>query len=87
MKYEKLGRQIGKLVDRKNYQYGDSFNKISGILKILYPNGIKPGQYKDMAGVVRTIDKLFRIATNNPDIENPWEDIAGYGLLGSKKRG
>ena len=87
MKYEELGRQIGKLVDKKNQQYGNSFAKSDKILKVLYPNGIKPDQYKDMMGVIRIIDKLFRIATNSSgDIENPWEDIAGYGILGSKNK-
>lgn len=87
MKYEEIGKQIGRLVDKKNYQYGDSFNRTGKILKILYPEGVQPSQYKDLAGIIRVLDKLSRIATGNPDIENPWEDIAGYGLLGSKNKG
>ena len=33
------------------------------ILKVLYPNWIKPEQYRDMLAVTRIVDKLFRIAT------------------------
>ena len=36
-----------------------------------------------MLGITRVIDKLFRIANRKEAFgENPWEDIAGYGLLG-----
>jgi hypothetical protein len=83
--YQKLGTEIGRLVDEKNKAYGDSFNKSGEILKILYPNGVEPSQYVDMLGVVRVIDKLFRIATQKDAFnESPWKDITGYGLLGTK---
>src|SRR5699024_6936710 len=47
-KYESLGADIGKLVDEKQKQYGNSFGKADEFLKILYPNGIKPEHYKDL---------------------------------------
>ena len=84
--YEMIGVEIGKLVDEKQLAYGDSFNKSLGILKILYPEGIKLEQYPDVLAVVRVIDKLFRIATNkNAFGENPWMDIAGYSILKVKQ--
>ena len=83
MKFEKIGTDIGKLVDQKNAAYGSSFEKSEQILQVLYPEGIKPGQYKDMLAITRIVDKLFRIATNKDAFgENPFKDIAGYGILG-----
>ena len=83
MKFEKIAIEIGKLVEEKNVAYGSSFLKSEKILKILYPNGIKPEQYKDMLAITRIIDKLFRIATQKDAFgENPFKDIAGYGILG-----
>ena len=83
MKFEEIGTQIGKLVDLKNEAYGSSFLKSEQILRVLYPDGISPQQYKDMLAVTRIVDKLFRIATNKDALgENPFKDIAGYGILG-----
>lgn len=83
MRFEKIGTEIGKLVEEKNLAYGSAFLKSEKILKILYPDGIKPEQYKDMLAMTRIIDKLFRIATQKDAFgENPFKDIAGYGILG-----
>jgi hypothetical protein len=82
-KYEALGKAIGALVDEKNLQYGDAFNRGGCILEILYPDGVRPDQYRDMLGVIRVIDKLFRVANGKQGSEDPWQDIAGYGLLGT----
>jgi len=81
-KYEALGKAIGALVDVKNHQYGDAFHQTGRILAILYPEGVAPEQYDDMLAVVRVLDKLFRIANGKQGNEDPWQDIAGYGLLG-----
>ena len=81
-KYEALGKAIGALVDVKNSQYGDAFHQTGRILAILYPEGVAPEQYDDMLAVVRILDKLFRIANGKQGNEDPWQDIAGYGLLG-----
>lgn len=85
-KYEEKGREIGKLVDEKQKQYGDSWGKAAAILRTLYPDGIRPEQYHDVLGVARVIDKLSRIANGNQGEENAWQDIGGYGLLGSMDR-
>lgn len=81
--YEDIATRVGSLVAQKNSAYGDSFGQSQRILEVLYPDGVKPGQYRDMLAVVRVIDKLFRLA-NKPDAfgESPWQDICGYALLG-----
>ena len=81
--FEKLGKEIGQLVQAKNEAYGDSFGESYKILEALYPNGIKPEQYLDALAIVRVIDKLFRIANKkNAFGESPWRDICGYAILG-----
>lgn len=84
--YEKLGSRIGKLVEEKQLAYGDSFGKAGKVLKILYPEGIKPEQMDDALAITRIVDKLFRISTDRDALgESPYGDIAGYALLGLKR--
>lgn len=84
--YEKVGAEIGRLVNEKQRAYGDSFGKSGDVLRILYPDGVPPDQYDDFLAVTRILDKLFRIATDKDALgENPFRDIAGYGLLGAAK--
>jgi hypothetical protein len=85
MVHEELGREIGKLVDEKDLAYGNAIDSCVGILTALYPNGINPPQYRDAALIVRVGDKLSRIAKGDKNAfnENPWQDIAGYGLRGA----
>ena len=81
--YIKISQELGALVDDKQKAYGDSFSKSDQIIKILYPDGVKPENYKDLLTITRIIDKLFRIATNkNAYGESPYRDIAGYAILG-----
>lgn len=80
--YEQTGQKIGQLVDEKNAAYGDAFHKCGEFLKILHPDGVKPEQYTDMLAIMRIFDKMMRIANKkNAFGENPWQDIAGYGIL------
>lgn len=80
---KEISLDLGSLVEEKNRSYGSSFSESSKILKILYPNGVDPDQYTDLLLTTRILDKLFRIATNKEAFnEEPWKDIAGYGLLG-----
>lgn len=84
--FEQLGTEIGKLTDHKQEAYGDSFGKAGQVMRILYPNGITGEQMDDALAVVRTIDKLFRIATQKKAFgESPWRDVAGYGMLGDER--
>lgn len=85
-KFCTIAAEIGKLVAEKNRAYGASFNRAGDILAILYPDGIKTDQYVDALGIVRVIDKMFRIATDRDALgESPWKDIAGYGILGAAR--
>jgi len=68
-------------------EYGDAFGKMEPILAALYPCGIRINQYGDLLAIVRILDKFFRIASHEKDPmgENPWTDVAGYGVLMSDK--
>ena len=80
--YQKVGQDIGTLVEKKQKAYGDSFGRSGEILEILYPDGIPPSKYKNVLAIIRIIDKLFRIATDEEAFnEEPWKDICGYALL------
>ena len=89
--FENIGRETGRLVAKKNRKYGDSFAKSGEVLRIFYPDGIRPDQYDDLLAMVRIIDKQFRIATEKDAFgESPWVDITGYGILAqgfNKKKG
>ena len=85
-KFEKIGLQIGSLVEEKNAAYGNSFGKAAEFLTILYPNGIPPEAYTDALCIVRIFDKLMRLATNKGyNSENVYGDICGYAILGIAK--
>ena len=73
---------VGTLVSQKNEAYGDAFSQAGDVIRVLYPNGVRPEQYVDLLVTVRIVDKLFRIANRKDAFgESPWQDIAGYGLL------
>jgi len=81
MSYQNIVSAVGALVDKKQGQYGDSFSKADEFLRILYPDGIKPDQYKDLLTLTRIFDKLMRVANGNQGDEDAFKDIAGYALL------
>lgn len=84
--YPELGQKIGETVEKKQAAYGDSFNKSGEIIRILYPQPIRPEQYDDMLCITRIVDKLFRIATSRDALgESPYLDIAGYAMLGAQR--
>ena len=41
-RYEEIGADVGRLVDKKNRAYGDSFRKGGTFLSLLYPHGVRP---------------------------------------------
>jgi hypothetical protein len=80
--FMQLATDLGKLLAEKNQAYGDAFSKTTEILTLLYPNGIKVEQYKDVHVLVRMLDKMSRIAQDNdPMGESPYKDLAGYAIL------
>ena len=73
--------EIAHLTIEKGEAYGDSLVNSGDVMRIFYPDGIRPDQYIDALAMVRVIDKLFRIATKKRAFgENPWRDINGYSL-------
>lgn len=85
-KFERIAHDVGALTEVKNVAYGDSAAKSAEVLKLLYPAGVRPDQFRDMQLVTRVLDKLFRLATKKDAFgESPWRDIAGYALLGAEK--
>lgn len=85
--FEEIGRSIGALVATKDAAYGSAFERMGRVLSELFPGGIRPEQYMDLAGIIRVEDKLFRIATDRDAFgEDPWRDVAGYGVLGTERR-
>ena len=77
-----IAQEIASVLEEKNAQYGPAFSNAPKILEILYPDGIRPQDYTNLLTLVRMLDKLQRIATNNAtDTEDPWRDIAGYAIL------
>ena len=84
--FVEIGTKVGELVTEKNQAYGDSFAKCGDFLRIVFPNGIRTDQYDDALCLTRIFDKMMRIATDKSALEeNPYMDIAGYGILGVKK--
>jgi hypothetical protein len=81
---ESCGQEITGLVVEKNKAYGSAINKVHAMMMVLYPNGIPVSKYMDMLIMVRSMDKLCRIADGDPSAfgENPWRDVAGYGIIG-----
>jgi hypothetical protein len=78
----KAAISTAKLVEEKQAAYGDAFGKAQQIIKVLYPDGIRPDQYKDSLAIIRILDKFFRIATKKDAFgESPWHDVHGYATL------
>lgn len=90
MLLQDIALEIGELVARKQTQYGDSVGKTGKIMRVLYPDGIPVHAIPDALLTVRVLDKLSRISQRGADGkdlggESPWQDICGYGLLGTAK--
>lgn len=84
--FQDIGHEVCELVEQKNLAYGDSFAKCGEFLKLLYPDGISTAQYGNMLCLARIFDKMMRIASwANAFGENPYQDIAGYAILGVSK--
>ena len=79
--------RLTDMLIKKHQQYGESYKQSGQVLKLLYPNGIKPEQYGDMLAVTRIVDKLFRIAVGRSDDVENWRDVAGYGLIMKMRAG
>ena len=81
LNFLKTATDLGKLLEEKNHQYGNSYIIVPDILRILYPTGIKPHQYGDTSIIIRILDKINRRANGNSDAAEDWRDIGGYGIV------
>lgn len=82
---QQLGTDLGALLEEKNAAYGSSFSKAGDFLRLLYPRGVPADRYDDALLMVRIFDKQMRIATDKDAFgESPYQDIAGYGILGAQ---
>ena len=79
--YELIAQEIGQLLNSKQKAYGNAFDHSSQILEILYPQGVPVEAYSNLLTIVRILDKIFRIAKNPNENEDPFSDIAGYSIL------
>jgi hypothetical protein len=81
-KFKKITDDLAQILSTKDEAYGNAFDKTTHILSLLYPNGIKVEQYKDLHVIIRMLDKISRIARDNDPLgESPYMDIAGYSIL------
>ena len=83
-KYVEIGYDLGKLVQETHETYGEVWKKTDQILAVLYPDGVKPHDFAHMSLIIRLSDSMCRIAAG-PSMkdDNPWEEIGGYGIMGS----
>ena len=81
-KFKKITDDLAAILSIKDEAYGNAFDKTTQILSLLYPNGIRVEQYKDLHVIIRMLDKISRIARDNDPLgESPYMDIAGYSIL------
>lgn len=92
-KFTEIGLSIGEFTDKKNKQYGSSVDATYDMIKVLmerYKNEnntytIPESLLQHILLQVRMMDKINRIF-NNPsgkgDSESPYNDLAGYSLIG-----
>lgn len=83
--YQQIANELVALLNEKQKAYGNGFDGVPEILKILYPQGIQPEDYQNVLTLTRILDKIYRIS-NNDTTEDPWFDIAGYCFLTMRKR-
>lgn len=87
-RYERIGREVGELVDNKNKAYGNSVNCTELFLRALWPQGIPVEAYPDVGPFTRIFEKMKRTASEKAveDTEDPREDIAGYGIILAERK-
>jgi len=83
---EEIGAEVGRLADkRQRILGGRPHRRVTEILAIIYPKGIKTHQYGDVLAMIHVLERFLRIATTDStkmlDSYPPWQDVAVYGLL------
>lgn len=76
---ESAGLTVADLVYNKNWEYSDAYPKVAELLKILFPDGIKPELYPVLPKIERTLEKLCRYDGKNPGKDTAL-DLCGIWL-------
>jgi hypothetical protein len=84
--FEDISLEISQTLEKKNKAYGNSFNKTTEHLKLLFPDGVVDDQYQHLMYIVRILDKIGRIANSSllpPEegVLDAYKDIQGYTTL------
>jgi hypothetical protein len=75
-----------EIVEEKGVEYGDTYGKVSEMLKVLYPAGCPTTSIGEMMFVSKVLEKLCRISCpGNTNKSDAFQDIVGYGLLGTER--
>lgn len=84
--FRDIAVETAEILEIKNRAYGNSFNKTSEFLKLLFPDGVVDDQYCHLMYIIRVLDKIGRIANSSllpPEegIIDAYKDINGYTTL------
>lgn len=81
-RFEAMGAEIGRLVDRKHAAYGGGIYEVHRMLKLLFPE-IGEDRLFMISLFSRDFDKCWRLGKGDPSAfsENPYMDRVGYMLL------
>ena len=80
--FDVIANELATMLASKNRKYGDSYAKMAHVLPLFYPNGVRGENLLDAVFILRIIDKLMRISSDQrDDDEDPVMDVAGYAIL------
>ncbi len=84
--FEAMCSELATQAETKREAYGENLSNSRKFLEVLYPEGIPPSAYHEAMVMLRIFDKFCRRANKHRDPkgwaeqENPWLDVAGYGI-------
>jgi hypothetical protein len=82
VEFSEIADELATMLAVKNRKYGDSYAKMAHVLPLFYPNGVPADGLLDAVFILRIVDKLMRIASDQrDDEEDPLLDLCGYGIL------
>ena len=84
--FKDIASETAEILEIKNRAYGNSFNKTTEFLKLLFPDGVVDDQYCHLMYIIRVLDKIGRIANSSllpPEegVVDAYKDINGYTTL------
>lgn len=80
-KYVTKALEIAEMLQNKAEVYGNQFETSEAMLKLVYPDGIAPHQYKDAAIFINIFDTIIRMT--NSEYTQGFDYLAGYGIIGA----